>query len=110
MGLFDDLKRGEVTQVSPGKLAVAKNCSKNKIYRRIREGLLVAVVDPVSGRLSIPRLAAIEFLKGVQYQHDPTNETNLKKMEYARRFKLSNGEPGSLAPKQKPAGSGLSVR
>lgn len=93
MVTISDLQAGVVARIKPGPLAKLAGEALSTVHRKIREGELPAVIDEANGRLYVPAGAALKYLKGQIYRHNPQDDHAISRMEHARRFKqaVSNG-------------------
>jgi hypothetical protein len=89
-----DLELGTVARVRLSELAKIANESLPTLYRKIKNNQLTALIDPITERLFIPHSAALDYLRGKRYSHNPQNIDACSAMEKARAAKRMNKNEG----------------
>lgn len=84
---LDQIKSGEVARISPRSLSALAGCAYGTVLRKIKAGLIAAVIDE-AGRVFVPAEAALRFLSGgKEYSWNPGNQDAILRMERARSGK-----------------------
>jgi len=86
---INDLRNGQVSRVKPSWLARQRHLSLPTTYRQIKEGIITAVKDPLTGRVYIPAKVALQCIQGELYEHDHQDQEALERMERARQAKVT---------------------